>query len=204
MLKIGITGGIGSGKSTVCNILKNLGVPIFDSDAEARKLLNENQELIDQVISNFGKDMYNAQGQLDRVRMANLVFNDPQSLEKLTSFVHPKVNERFEEWMLDHEHKSYVVKEAAILFESGNYHDLDKIINVFAPKEVRIKRVIKRDGSMKQNVEKRMRFQYTDEERNKLADFIIINEKLEDLLPQVMELHEIFLNEKQNEKTIFS
>jgi len=203
MLKIGITGGIGSGKSTVCNILRNLGVPIFDSDAEGRRLLNEDKGLIARVIKFFGKDMYNAEGTLDRVRMANLVFNDPKSLEKLMSIVHPKVNDSFDEWILDYAIRPYVVKEAAILFESGNYHDLDKIIHVFAPKHERMKRVMARDNSRKEMVEKRMRFQYSDEERNRLADFIILNEERSDLLPQVMELHEIFLNENQNEKTIF-
>ncbi len=203
MLKVGITGGIGSGKSTVCNILRNLGVPIFYSDVEGRAVLNEDRSLIAHVIKNFGKDMYDNHGQLDRKRMASLVFNNPNALEKLTALVHPKVNKRFDEWVLQHERKPYVVKEAAILFESGSYHDLDKIINVSAPKEVRKQRVVKRDASSIEDVERRMRFQYTDEERNRLADFIILNENREDLLPQVMELHEFFLNENQNSTAIF-
>lgn len=203
MLKIGVTGGIGSGKSTVCNILKNLGVPIFYSDLEGRSVLNNDKDLVAHVIKNFGRDMYDNNGQLDRKRMASLVFNNPNALEKLTALVHPKVNQRFDEWILQYDRVPYVVKEAAILFESGSYHDLDKIINVSAPKSVRKKRVMKRDASSIEDVERRMRFQYTDEERNRLADFIILNENRTDLLPQVMELHEIFLNENQKSTAIF-
>ena len=198
MLKIGVTGGIGSGKSTVCRIMENLGVPIFYSDNEAKHLLNEDKDLKAEVIKLYGSDMYNAEGNLDRPRMATLVFNNPKAMESITAIVHPRVNQRFNEWVLKHDKAPYVVKEAAVLFESGAYHDLDKIINVFAPKENRIKRVLERDGSLRQDIEKRMRFQYSDEERNKLADFIIINEQKEELLPQVMELHEIFLNENQS------
>ena len=195
MLKIGVTGGIGSGKSTVCNIFQNLGVKVFYSDIEARELLNKDEELIAEVKERFGSDMYNSEGELDRQRMSKLVFNSPKSLEELSSLVHPKVNEAFENWLLQNEKRPYVLKEAAILFESGNYHDLDKIINVFAPREERIKRVTKRDGVGREEVERRMRFQYSDKEKNDLADFIIVNERESELLPQVMELHEIFLNE---------
>lgn len=195
MLKIGVTGGIGSGKSTVCNIFRNLGVSIFNSDLVGRELLNGDEQLKKKVKRTFGKDMYNSSGELDRERMALLVFNDSQSLEKLSAMVHPKVNAKFEHWCEEHDKKPYVLKEAAILLESGNYHDLDKIINVFAPKELRIQRVMKRDGVGREQVEKRMRFQYSDEEKNSLADFIIVNEKEEELLPQIMELHEFFLNQ---------
>lgn len=195
MLKIGITGGIGSGKSTVCNIFRNLGVPIFTSDEVARDILNKSEEVKAAVKKNFGSDMYDSAGKLDRVRMAKLVFSDPLALEKLNAIVHPKVQDAFEKWQKYHESKSYIIKEAAILFETGHYHDLDKVITVFAPKEVRLERVMKRDGSIKEEVMKRMRFQYTDEERNRLADYIIINEDEEGLLSQVMELNEIFINE---------
>jgi len=197
MLRIGVTGGIGSGKSTVCNILMNLGVPVFYSDLAGRKILNDDEEVKAEVRKAFGSDMFNADGSLDRHRMANLVFNDPKALSELNEIIHPKVKEAFEEWALENEKSPYVVKEAAILFESGSYYDLDKVVNVFAPKENRIKRVMKRDGVDEEAVRKRMRFQYTDEERNDLADFIIMNEEDIDLLPQVMELHEILLNEKK-------
>ena len=197
MLRIGLTGGIGSGKTSVSNILKNLGVPVFSSDEEGRKILNENDQAKREVIAAFGNDMYNSQGELDRKRMANLVFNDPRSLEELNLIVHPKVNEAFEDWCHEHEKSPYIIKEAAILLETGAYHDLDKIVNVFAPKELRIERVMKRDSANQEDVLRRMRFQYSEEERNELADFIVMNEKDTDLLPQVMELHEILLNEKK-------
>lgn len=195
MLKIGVTGGIGSGKSTVCNIFRNLGVPIFTSDEVGREILNTSEEVKKEVRQSFGKDMYDADGNLDRVRMARLVFSDPVALNKLNSIVHPRVQAKFEQWQKYHESKSYIIKEAAILFETGVYHDLDKVITVFAPKEVRLERVMKRDGAIKEEVLKRMRFQYSDEERNRLADYIIMNEDEKDLLSQVMELNEIFINE---------
>lgn len=197
MLKVGVTGGIGSGKSTVCNIFKNLGVPVFHSDDEGKRILNHDPKAKAEVRRSFGKDMYNSRGELDRARLASLVFNDPQSLEDLNAIVHPKVLAAYDAWCQKHERSPYVIKEAAILFESGAFHHLDKIINVFAPKEDRVKRVLARDGVTEEQVRKRMRFQYSDEERNSLADFIIMNENDVDLLPQVMELHEILLNEKK-------
>jgi dephospho-CoA kinase len=195
--KIGITGGIGSGKSTVCRLFKNLGVPVFIADVEGKKILNEEKEVKKVVKEQFGSDMYTADGSIDRLRMAQLVFNDPRELERLNQIVHPKVQEVFEEWVMEQEHAPYVIKEAAILFESGAYYVLDKIVNVFAPKEQRIKRIMKRDGSSREDVLKRMRFQYSDEQRNQLSDYIIMNEDGDEdnILPQVMTLHEIFLNE---------
>jgi dephospho-CoA kinase len=197
MLRIGITGGIGSGKSTVCRILKNLGVPVFTSDEESKKILNNDPTVKKKIRNKFGKDMYTSAGEIDRPRMATLVFNDSKAMETLTGILHPKVEERFEEWCQQFEHRPYVVKEAAILFESGSYHTLDKVVSVFAPKEQRIKRVMLRDSISEEEVKRRMRFQYSDEERNQLADFIILNEDGADLLPQVMEMHEIFLNEQK-------
>lgn len=195
MLKVGITGGIGSGKSTICNIFRNLGVPIFSSDEEGRKVLNEDEDVRKELRKLFGDDMFISDGSVDRPRLASLIFSDPNAMDQVVSLVHPKVQEKYETWCIKHESRPYTLKEAAILFESGYYHDLDKIIHVFAPKEVRMQRVIQRDKSIKEEVMKRMRFQYTDEERNKLADFILINEEIDTLLPQVMELHEIFVNE---------
>lgn len=199
MLKIGITGGMGSGKSTVCNIFRNLGVPIFTADDEGKRLLNEDPTVRKQIVEMFGKDMYTSEGLIDRKRMGQLVFNSPVDLEKLNGVIHPKVKSAFEEWAELRQQRPYVIKEAAILFETGYSQDLDKIINVFAPKEQRIHRIVKRDGSNIEDVKRRMRFQFSDEERNELADFIIINEDdmQDNLLPQVMELHEVFLSEQK-------
>jgi len=195
MLRIGVTGGIGSGKSTVCNIFNNLGIPIFYSDEEGRKLLNTDAQVIDKVKKKFGKDMYTSENTLDRERMAKLVFSDPQALEYLSKIVHPEVRKEFELWSTKFDRSHYIINEAAILLETGYYKELDKIITVFSPKEERIERVMKRDGVSRQEVEKRMMFQFSDEERNKLADYIIMNEDRSTLLEQVMELHEILLNE---------
>lgn|SRR5690554_1621157 len=197
MLKIGITGGMGSGKSTVCNIFRNLGVPIFTADDEGKRLLNEDPTTRKQVIEMFGRDMYTSEGLIDRKRMGQLVFNSPVDLEKLNGIIHPKVKQAFESWAELHYQKPYVIKEAAILFETGYYQDLDKVVNVFAPREQRMQRIVKRDESSVEDVKRRMRFQFSDDERNELADFIILNEDgmQENLLPQVMELHEVFLSE---------
>lgn len=197
MLKVGITGGIGSGKTTVCNIFRNLGVSIFSADEEGKKFLNEDETTKSQVIDTFGRDMYTSDGTIDRKRMAQLVFNSPVDLERLNGIIHPKVKKKFEEWAETRQNHPYVIKEAAILFETGYYQDLDKIVNVFAPKEQRIQRILKRDKSTIEDVERRMRFQYSDQERNELADYIILNEDKNHnkLLPQIMQLHEVLLNE---------
>lgn len=203
MLKVGITGGIGSGKSTVCNILKNLGVPVFTSDEVGRYLLNNDVHLKKQVKETFDSDMYTSSGELDRERMARLVFNNPEELEKLNSMVHPRVKAEFDSWCKKNEKRAYVVKEAAILFESGQYQDLDKVVTVFCPKDIRIERVKNRDGVSVEQIEGRMMHQISDEERNELSDFIVVNDGKEELLPQVMELHELFLNEDTKTKSLF-
>ena len=203
MLKIGITGGIGSGKSTVCNILKNLGVPVFSSDDVGKFLLNNDDYLKTQIKKIFDRDFYTSTGRLDRERMAKLVFNNPDELEKLNELVHPKVKAEFDSWCKKNDKRPYVVKEAAILFETGLYLELNKMVTVFCSKEERIRRILKRDNTTKGQIEKRMIQQMTDDERNKLADYILINDGVEDLLPQVMELHELLLNEHTKDKAIF-
>ena len=196
MMKIGITGGIGSGKSTVCGIFKNLGVPVFNSDEAARKLVNENKDVNLALRAAFGDDMFFSDGNLDRKRLAKLVFNNPPELEKLNAIIHPLVYREFNKFCEEHKKAKYVVKEAAILFETKVHQHLDKIINVYAPREMRIERVLKREENTRENIERIMRFQLPDEEKNRLSDYIIVNENIDDLLPQVMEIHEFLLNEK--------
>lgn len=203
MLKVGITGGIGSGKSTVCNILKNLGVPVFSSDDVGKYLLNNDDYLKREITKHFDSDMYTSTGSLDRERMAKLVFNNPDELKKLNELVHPRVKAEFDSWCKKNEKKPYVVKEAAILFETGQHKELDKMVTVFCPKEERIRRIMKRDDTNKESIEKRMMHQYSDAERNALASYIIMNDGKEDLLPQVMELHELLLNEFTKLKALF-
>jgi len=203
MLKVGITGGMGSGKSTVCNILKNLGVPVFSSDDVGKMLLNNDDYLKSQIKKKFDSDMYTSSGTIDREQMARLVFNNPDELKKLNELVHPRVKAEFDSWCKKNEKKPYVVKEAAILFETDQHKELDKMVTVFCPKEERIRRIIKRDEVTKESVEKRMLHQYSDAERNALADFIIMNDGNEELLPQVKELHELLLNEYTRDKALF-
>lgn len=203
MLKVGITGGIGSGKSTVCNVLKNLGVPVFTSDDVAKKLLNNDDYLKNDIKKTFDSDMYTSTGSIDRERMAKLVFNNPGELKRLNELVHPRVKAEFDSWCKKNEKKPYVVKEAAILFETGQHKELDKMVTVFCPREERIHRVIARDNATLESIEKRMIHQFSDAERNALADYIIINDGKEDLLPQVMELHELLLNEYTKDKALF-
>jgi len=203
MLKVGITGGIGSGKSTICNVLKNLGVPIFSSDDVGKQLLNNDDNLKRLIKKTFDSDMFTSTGSLDRERMAKLVFNNPDELKKLNELVHPRVKAEFDSWCKKNEKRPYVVKEAAILFETGQHKELDKMVTVFCPKEERIQRILKRDDTTQGSIEKRMIHQFSDAERNALADYIILNDGKEDLLPQVMELHELLLNEYTKHKAIF-
>lgn len=192
MLKVGLTGGIGSGKTTVSRVFRNLGVPIFNSDLVARDIVNTNTKAINAIKKTFGDAIYQ-NGELDRKALAEVVFNQPEELKKLNNIVHPFVAENFEKWCNQHESAPYIIKEAAILFESGVHQNLDRIIVVYTNKEERIRRVTTRDNSTRQEVESRMKNQWDDGTRNKLADFIIINDDLEKVLPQVMELHEVMI-----------
>lgn len=139
--------------------------------------------------------MFFQDGSLDRKRLARLVFNNPPELEKLNAIIHPVVFRKFEEFCEKNKKSKYLIKEAAILFETSTHKNLDKIINVYAPKELRIERVLKRENTSREQIEKIMRFQYSDEVKNKLSDYIIVNENIDELLPQVMEIHEFLLSE---------
>ncbi len=193
MLKIGLTGGIGSGKTTISKIFQNLGVPIFNSDLVARSIVNSNQMAISQIKGIFGDDIY-VNNELDRKKLAPIVFNDKLMLDKLNAIVHPLVAQNYAKWCKEYDHLPYTIKEAAILFETGVHHNLDRIIVVYTPKEERIKRIMERDDADRADVESRMAHQWSDESRNKMADFIIINDQQDQLLPQVMELNELLLN----------
>ncbi len=192
MFKIGLTGGIGSGKTTVSRVFRNLGVPIFNSDLAAREIVNTHPKAVDAIKSNFGDSLYSSEG-LDRKALASIVFNDPEELQKLNNIVHPLVAEAFDKWCNNHQSAPYIIKEAAILFESGAHQNLDRVIVVYTQKEERIKRIIQRDKTSREEVESRMKNQWDDGTRNKLADFIIINDDLNKVLPQVMELHEVLI-----------
>ena len=194
---IGLTGGIGSGKSTVAGYFKELGIPVFDSDLEAKKLMNENRELRHQIIDLFGKNAYKGDF-LNREYIAGKVFEDSELLERLNGLVHPAVRLKFQDWVSKQD-APYVIQEAAILFEHGAYKLLDEMILVWAPKELRIKRVMKRDSKSRDQVLARMENQWGDTEKTALSDHIIENIHLEETQKQVQGIHAAILNKSRAE-----
>jgi len=188
MFRVGLTGGIGSGKSLICSILKHLGVPVYYADTEAKKLMNSDLELRKQIVRLFGEQAY-GRGDLDSSYVAGQLFGDNALLKAMNSIVHPAVRKDFKRWAELQNDIPYVVEEAAILFESGAYKEMDFTVLTSAPEEVRIKRVMERDGSDRDSVLKRMGHQWSEKELRKLADYVIENDGQEMLLPQVIELH---------------
>ncbi len=193
MLKIGLTGGIGSGKSTVAKLFRFLGVEVYSADTEAKELMNINPYLRKEISLLFGEEAYVAGG-LNSVFIASKVFSNPSLLEKLNSIVHPVVREDFFEWAKIRSENAYVIQEAAILFESGFSSFFDYNILVKAPLDIRIERVMNRDKVHKSDVEKRINQQFSDEKKAKLSDFQIDNDGFELLIPQVLELHNKFVS----------
>jgi len=192
VLKIGLTGGIGSGKSTVAGIFKVLGIPVFDADSAAKNIMNSDEALRNQIINTFGEDTYNG-NILNRKRLAEIVFNDPFKLEQLNAMVHPATIAAAERWV-QQQTTPYAVKEAALLFESGSSAGLDYIVGVFAPEALRIKRVMERDGVSRQEVLTRISRQIDEDIKRKLCDFVVINDEQQLLIPQVVALHERFIH----------
>ena len=187
ILRIGLTGGIGSGKSTVAEIFKVLGIPVFDADGAAKRLMNEDELLKKKIIAAFGEESY-VMGQLNRKYLAGIVFNNPLKLEQLNALVHPATIEASENWMKKQVTK-YAIKEAALLFEAGSAAILDYIIGVFAPPALRIKRVMKRDDISREDVLVRMGRQIDDSIKMRLCDFIVINDEQQLVIPQVLKIH---------------
>jgi dephospho-CoA kinase len=196
MLKVGLTGGIGSGKTLVCCVLEKLGVPVYYADLEARRLMNSNTELKTGILRLFGEEAYSEEG-LNRAHLAKSVFGDEKQLSRLNALVHPAVRDDFNNWAESQSRSFYVVEEAAILFESGASREMDLSVLVFAPEEIRIRRVMERDASTRKVVLERMKHQISEEEKKKLADFIITNDGTVMLLPQVIELHKRILKRRK-------
>lgn len=190
MKVVGITGGIGSGKTTTCEIFEELGVPVYYADSRAKQLMVQ-EPLRGKIIQAFGTKAYEGT-QLNRTYLAKQVFGSKEQLSVLNGLVHPAVADDFEAWLDENKTAKYVLKEAAILFESGAYHAVDITVLVIAPEEVRVERVMKRDGSSKEEVLQRMANQWTQERKVKLADHIINNDGAHLLIPQVLELHKKF------------
>ncbi len=195
MLKVGLTGGIGSGKTTVAKIFQMLGIPVFDADSNAKQIMNTNKIIKKELIAAFGKSIFN-DDELDRKKLAAIVFNDKQKLKLLNSIVHPETIKASEDWVKQ-QHSKYVIKEAALLFESGSNKELDLVIGVIAPKEIRIERVIARDNTSKKEAELRITKQNDEEITKKLCDYSIINDDEHLVIPQVLELHQILMNKEK-------
>jgi dephospho-CoA kinase len=192
-LQIGITGGIGSGKSLICRIFHVLGVPVYDADSRAKKLMTTDGILIDQIKKEFGTLSYDEKGELNRELLSKTVFNQPDKLARLNALVHPRVAWDYNQWINEQRGASYCLKEAALLFEAGSYQLLDKIIVVAAADELRIKRVLQRDPHRnKTEVERIIKNQMPQEEKMKRADYVINNDESELVIPQVLKLHEWF------------
>jgi len=183
VIRLGLTGGIGSGKSTVAKIFQGFGVPVYDSDSRAKWLMNNKHELVEGIQQLFGKEAY-LNGKLNRKHIAAVAFEDKSLLGQLNELVHPAVGKDFEDWC-NFQLSRFIIKEAAILIESGAYKSCDKIIVINAPVDVRIQRVVERDNCDPNDVLKRMQHQYTDEQRSQHADYIINNYGKEHLIHQV-------------------
>ncbi len=187
MLKVGLTGGIGAGKSTVAHIFEVLGIPVYHADQEAKRLMQTNPSLIEKIKIAFSEKAY-AEGILDRKFLSSLVFNDNQKLEMLNSIVHPFTIQDGKEWM-EKQNSPYAIKEAALIFESGSQGEFDTIIGVFAPPAMRIHRTIQRDHVEREKVLNRMEKQLDENIKMKLCDHVLINNEQTLLIPQVIALH---------------
>lgn len=187
MLKLGITGGIGSGKSTVSQLLSLLGVPVYIADIESRKLTATSPVIKIKLIEAFGEDLYDGDV-LNKSLLASYIFNDPKKLRIANNIIHPEVEKHFLNWVDLHSNYPIVAHEAAILFESGLNQLMDKVVTVYTPIEIRINRVMKRDGVDRQKVEERINSQMSDEEKMKLSDFTILNDGKHSLIAQTLEL----------------
>ncbi len=191
MLKIGLTGGIGSGKSSVAEIFNVLGIPVFYADTQAKLVMENDEQLASSIKSFFGHESY-IEGKLNRPFLADLVFNDPYKLEQLNALVHPATIAAANLWM-QQQKAPYIIKEAALLFEAGTAANLDFVIGVFAPKPIRIKRVMERDNASREQVLIRMNRQINEDIKMKLYDFVLVNDEQQLLIPQVLSLHDKFM-----------
>ncbi len=186
MIKVGITGGIGSGKSVVCSIFKQLNIPVFDADSVAKTIMLH-EDIQQKIKDTFGEIVCGIDKKISTKKLGELVFNDNNSLQKLNSIIHPEVGKVFEDWCMK-QTSPYIIKEAAILFESGSNKSVDKVITVVSPLELRIARVMKRNSLSREEVLNRISKQWSDEEKIKRSDFVVKNDEVEMLLLQVMEV----------------
>jgi dephospho-CoA kinase len=194
-LKVGITGGIGAGKSIVCKVFGVLGIPVYDADRRAKQLMQKSPSVIDQIKERFGQASYDNHGILNRSFLASEVFNDKKKLEVLNAIVHPAVESDFQNWIPIYSDCSYIIKEAALLVETGSYKRLDYLIAVTSPEEVRVRRILERDKQRSINdIRSIISNQLAEKEIIEAAQFIIENDGQTLLLPQVLKIHEFFIN----------
>ena len=191
MLRIGLTGGIGSGKSTVARIFNVLGIPVYSSDDASKRLMDEDEELKNSIVRAFGKESY-SNGKLNRKYLATKAFSDPNKIELLNSLVHPATIKDAITWM-EKQKAPYLIKEAALIFESGSDKFLDVIIGVRSPLALRLERTMKRNNVTAEEVEARIKLQMDEEEKLDLCDYIVQNDEKQLLIPQVLFLHKKFL-----------
>ena len=186
-MKIGVTGGIGSGKTSVCRVFNVLGIPVFSADQEAKEIMDTDHSIINGIISFTGRDMY-ASGLLDRSMLASLIFKDQTLLKKINSLVHPAVFDNFQKWT-DRQTAPYVIMEAAILFESGASKIVDRVVTVVAPAEERITRVIRRNKLSREQVIDRINNQIEDKSRSEMSDYVVQNSENDMIIPAILEIH---------------
>ncbi len=189
MLKVGLSGNIGSGKSLVSKIFETLNIPVYHSDDRAKYILDK-PEIISELKKLFGNEIIDAYGKPDKKKIARIVFNNSEKLSDLNNVIHPAVLKDFEAWITDQGRSSYVVMESAILFETGFSKLFDKIIVVTAPENIRIQRVLKRDHVAEEDITKRIKNQMTDEAKARQSDFLIVNDNKEPVIPQVLKIHQ--------------
>jgi len=194
MVQVGLTGGIGSGKTLICSIFEKLGVPVYYADVEAKRLMNLDVELKQQIVELFGTEAYKGES-VDRKFLADRVFGDFDLIAKLNQLVHPAVRMDYLKWVELQTESFYVMEEAAILFESGVHLLMDFTVLVSAPEDIRIRRVMQRDQTSREQVISRMKHQMGEDEKMKYADYIIYNDEKQMLIPQVIAFHEKILNE---------
>jgi dephospho-CoA kinase len=192
MLLIGLTGGIGSGKTTVARIFEVLGIPVYYADVAAKRIMNEDEEIKVSIIKTFGEEAYK-DGELNRSYLSTIVFSNANKLNLLNSIVHPATIKDAEKW-IKKQTAPYIIKEAALLFESGSHQNLDYVIGIKSPLKLRILRVMKRDGVSHDEVMARMNKQMSEETKMTLSDFFIINDEVQLVLSQVLQLHEKFVS----------
>ncbi|MBS1644370.1 MAG: dephospho-CoA kinase [Bacteroidetes bacterium] len=192
-LKVGITGGIGSGKTTVCRIFEVLGIPVFYADDRAKALMNDNQDLMATLKHTFGNELY-SEGELNRQLLAKKVFNDPAALRELNQLVHPATKRDYHQW-LQKQNTAYTLKEAALFFETGINKDMNILIGVSAPQNLRIERVKSRSGLTETEIMARIQQQMDEDEKMSRCHLVLINDDLQALLPQVLNLHQYLLRQ---------